>query len=270
MGHRLRQPASKKPVKPRKIAKDAAASVNPDLGLQAWIDALRALPAASVTEADVVAWSEGPLRKFFPFEKFLGAYGNLSGGRIQMRSLVSSGHAPDFLAGLESKFDLKSRGCFAWWVSNRKAFILDRDGALDEAGVAITATRLELEEIDRFALGVVAAHGVIDPFANAGTYLSFSGVPRTWPKRTLAALDLIAPVLHMLFLRTKQAAESPIDLTALTDRQREMVDLAVTGLSDKEIARRLAISDHTVGNHFRAIYERLGVSKRSQLIALLK
>ena len=49
-----------------------------------------------------------------------------------------------------------------------------------------------------------------------------------------------------------------------------MVDLAVTGLSDKEIARRLAISDHTVGNHFRAIYERLGVSKRSQLIALLK
>ena len=121
-----------------------------------------------------------------------------------MRSLVSSGHAPDFLAGLESKFDLKWRGCFAWWVSNRKAFILDRDGALDEAGVAITATRLELEEIDRFALGVVAAHGVIDPFANAGTYLSFSGVPRTWPKRTLAALDLIAPVLHMLFLRTSR------------------------------------------------------------------
>ena len=49
-----------------------------------------------------------------------------------------------------------------------------------------------------------------------------------------------------------------------------MVDLAVTGMSDKEIARRLSISDHIVGNHFPAIYERLGVSKRSQLIALLK
>lgn len=260
----------KKPVAPRKTGKDEAISTPPDLNLQAWIDALRALPAAAVTEADVLAWTEGPLRHFFPFEKFLGAYGHLSGGRIQMRSLVSSGHAQDFLAGLESKFDLKSRGCFAWWVSNRKAFILDKDGALDEAGVPITATRLELEEIDRFSLGVVAAHGVIDPFANAGTYLSFSGVPRTWPKKTLAALDLIAPVLHTLFLRTKQAAKSTIDLTALTDRQREMVDLAVTGMSDKEIARRLAISDHTVGNHFRAIYERLGVSKRSQLIALLK
>ena len=109
--------------------KHNAASAPPDLDLQAWIDALRARPSASVTEADVLAWTEGPLRQFFPFEKFLGAYGNLSGGRIQMRSLVSSGHAPDFLAGLESKFDLKSRGCFAWWVSNRKAFILDKDGA---------------------------------------------------------------------------------------------------------------------------------------------
>jgi DNA-binding CsgD family transcriptional regulator len=231
---------------------------------------LRKLPTAPVTEGDVVAWVEGPLRNFFPFEKFLGAYGNLSGGRIQMRSLVSSGHSPEFLSGLEGRFDLKARGCFAWWASNRKAFILDKSGALDGAGAPIVATRRELEEIDRFALGVVAAHGVIDPFVNAGTYLSFSGVPETHPKRTLAALDLIAPVLHTLFLLTKQAEKSAVDLTVLTDRQRELIDLASTGLSDKAIARRLSISDNTVGNHFRAIYERLGVSKRSQLIALLK
>jgi hypothetical protein len=103
MGYRLHHPAGKKAVKPRKTGKDKAASAPPDLDLQAWIDALRALPAAAVTEADVLAWTEGPLRQFFPFERFLGAYGNLSGGRVQMRSLVSSGHAPDFLAGLESK-----------------------------------------------------------------------------------------------------------------------------------------------------------------------
>jgi DNA-binding CsgD family transcriptional regulator len=49
-----------------------------------------------------------------------------------------------------------------------------------------------------------------------------------------------------------------------------LVDLATQGLSDKEIALRLGISHNTVGNHFRAIYARLGISKRSQLIALLK
>jgi len=36
------------------------------------------------------------------------------------------------------------------------------------------------------------------------------------------------------------------------------------------IATRLGISENTVGNHFRGIYERLGISKRSQLIAALK
>jgi DNA-binding CsgD family transcriptional regulator len=266
----LRHPTKKKAVKPRKIARRDAAPGFPDPDLLTWVGALRVLPAAPVTEADVLAWVEGPQRQFFPFEKFLGAYGNLSGGRIQMRSLVSSGHTPEFLSGLESTFGLKTRGCFAWWVSNRKAFILDNTGALDETGASIVPSRRELDEIERFSLGVVAAHGVIDPFANAGTYISFSGVPKTQPKRTLAALNLIAPVLHTLFLLTKQAAAPAVDLMALTDRQRELVDLAMTGLSDKAIARRLSISDHTVGNHFRAIYERLGVSKRSQLIVLLK
>jgi DNA-binding CsgD family transcriptional regulator len=252
------------------IAKSDVALGCSDLDLNAWIRVLRMLPAAPVTEDDILAWVDGPLRRFFPFERFIGAYGNSLGGRIQVQSLVSSGHKLEFLAGLESTFDLKLRGCFAWWVSNRKPFILDQAGALDEAGVWRFATKRTLEEMERFSLGVVAAHGVIDPFANAGTYISFSGVPRTQPKRTLAALDLIAPVLHTLLLQTKQAEKSAVDLMALTDRQRELLDLALTGLSDKAIALRLAISDHTVGNHLRAIYARLGISKRSQLFALLK
>ena len=261
----------------RKEAGELASVLKTDVSLkrsdpdfQAWIDALGTLPTTPITENDILTWVEGPLRRFFPFNGFLGAYGNLSGGRIRMRSLLTSGHTPEFLSGLEDAFDLRSRGCFAWWTANRKAFMLDKTGALDEAGVEVIATRRELEEIERFSLGVIAAHGVIDPFVRAGTYISFSGVPRTRPKQTLAALNLIAPVLHMLFLATRQIEKSPIDLTALTARQRELVDLALEGLPDKAIARRLSISDHTVGNHFRAIYAQLGVSKRSQLIALLK
>jgi DNA-binding CsgD family transcriptional regulator len=240
------------------------------LDLQTWLAALSALPGAPVTESDILTWVEGPLRKFFPFEKFLGAYGGLSGGMIRMRSLVTSGYPQEFLSTLENVFDVTSRGCFSWWTSKRKPFFLDATGARDERDVQIHASKRELEELKRFALGAVAAHGVIDPYAKAGTYISFAGVPKTGHKRTLAALDLIAPVLHSLFLATKQPEKAGVDLTALTDRQRELIDLALEGLSDKAIARRLSISDHTVGNHFRAIYAQLGVSKRSQLIALLK
>jgi len=255
---------------PGQIDEAGSASDLPEADFQAWTGALRELPQGRVTEADVLAWVEGPLRQFLPFEKFIGVYGTLSGGRIHMLSMLSSGHDPAFLASLESSFDLKMRGCFEWWVSNRKPFIVDMAGEVDEVGVRRFVTRRSLEEIERFSLGVIAAHGVVDPFMLAGTYFSFSGVSAAQPGRTLSALELIAPVLHMLYLQTKQAAKSAVDLTVLTDRQRALVDLARNGLSDKEIAAQLAISDHTVGNHFRAIYARLGISKRSQLIALLK
>jgi DNA-binding CsgD family transcriptional regulator len=270
MRDRLRHPLQNSGVELGRIENGDVATGYSDLDLDTWTNALRLLPTAPVTEGGVLTWVEGPLRRFFPFEKFYAGYGSLSGGRIQTRSLITSGYPPEFLASLESTFDLKMRGCFAWWVANRKAFILDETGGHDEAGIPISATKRELAEIERFSLGLVAAHGVIDPFVNAGTYISFSGVPRAKPKRIFAALDLIAPVLHTLFLQTKQAEKSTIDLMALTDRQRELVDLALKGLSDKEIASRLGISDHTVGNHFRAIYAKLGISKRSQLIASLK
>lgn len=99
---------------------------NSYLDLDTWIHTLRMVPTTSVTESDVLAWVEGPLRCFFPFEQFWGGYGGLSGGRMQMRSLATSGHSKEFIAGLENTLDLKWRGCFEWWVSNRKAFILDK------------------------------------------------------------------------------------------------------------------------------------------------
>jgi DNA-binding CsgD family transcriptional regulator len=239
--------------------------------LGAWSAALRAAPISEVTDVNLLTWVEGPLRQFFPFEKFTGVFGDVSGGRFQMRSLLSSGHTPEFLAGLEGMFDLESRGCFNWWVANRRPFILEREeGGRDEVGNRIFATERELAEVEQRSVGIYAAHGVFDPFANAGTYFTFSGVPRDQPGLTFTALDLITPVLHKLFLQTKRSEHVPFDLSALTDRQRELMDLARQGLSDKAIAWRLAISEHTVGNHFRAIYAKLGIAKRSKLIALMR
>jgi two-component system nitrate/nitrite response regulator NarL len=53
----------------------------------------------------------------------------------------------------------------------------------------------------------------------------------------------------------------------LTDRQSQVVDLLQAGLTNKEIARRLFISEGTVKLHLHAIYQRLGISTRGKLIA---
>jgi DNA-binding CsgD family transcriptional regulator len=264
--HRMRKNVAKQ----NRLAERDVASGRFDLNLDPWVEALRALPESPATEDDVLAWLEGPLRRFFPFEKCLIAYGGLSGGVIQMRGrMLSSGHTPEYLASRERVFDLKSRNCFSWWVAARKPFMIDHAGAMDSTGARIFATRREFDELKQYSLGVIAAYGVIDPFGKSGTYMSFSGVPRTQPSRTFAALELIAPVLHALYMQTKPVVKSRVDLTMLTTRQRELVDLAIEGLSDKAIALRLAISEHTVGNHFRTIYAKLGISRRSQLITML-
>lgn len=53
----------------------------------------------------------------------------------------------------------------------------------------------------------------------------------------------------------------------LTRRQREVVDLVVRGLTNREIARQLFISERTADSHLEQIRNKLGVSSRAQISA---
>jgi len=57
-------------------------------------------------------------------------------------------------------------------------------------------------------------------------------------------------------------------LAALTDRERQIVQLVSEGLSNKEIGRRLDISDGTIKAHLHNIYDKLAVNNRTALAAL--
>lgn len=58
-------------------------------------------------------------------------------------------------------------------------------------------------------------------------------------------------------------------LRALTPREREVAVRVVDGLTDREIAERLALSHHTVGQHVKSIYRKLGVDSRVRLTRLV-
>lgn len=51
----------------------------------------------------------------------------------------------------------------------------------------------------------------------------------------------------------------------ISPRERQIVQLVVEGCKNKEIARRLFISEKTVKNHLSSIFEKLGVSDRVEL-----
>src|SRR5207237_6784667 len=52
---------------------------------------------------------------------------------------------------------------------------------------------------------------------------------------------------------------------ALTDRQRQVVELLAAGLSNQEIGEQLGISPRTVKAHCDVLRQKLGVSRRRQI-----
>jgi two-component system, NarL family, response regulator YdfI len=56
------------------------------------------------------------------------------------------------------------------------------------------------------------------------------------------------------------------DFDALTPREREVLDMLAFGLSNKEIAWRMKISEHTVKSHVASIFAKLNVSTRTEAV----
>jgi DNA-binding CsgD family transcriptional regulator len=80
---------------------------------------------------------------------------------------------------------------------------------------------------------------------------------RVWAERARDELDRVA-------------GPSRRDADDLTPSQRRTVELAVDGLSNKEIAARLVVSVHTVEVHLSRAYAKLGVRSRTQLAGRLR
>lgn len=63
---------------------------------------------------------------------------------------------------------------------------------------------------------------------------------------------------------------SPELATDLTRREQELLALIAEGLTDKDIARRLNLSPSTVRTYNSALYQKLGVTSRTQAIRIAK
>ncbi len=93
-------------------------------------------------------------------------------------------------------------------------------------------------------------------------------IPKSAPSQVLInALKVILaggtymPTGILSALRNADAAAGRDELTL---RQRRVLELLSTGLSNKRIARELAISEITVKAHVSAIFRKLGVTNRMQ------
>jgi DNA-binding NarL/FixJ family response regulator len=72
-------------------------------------------------------------------------------------------------------------------------------------------------------------------------------------------------ILELLPARSAPAEQPPVG-EALSEREREILQLVANGLSNREIAARLFLSHYTVETHVKRIYRKLAVSSRAMAV----
>lgn len=85
--------------------------------------------------------------------------------------------------------------------------------------------------------------------------------------RTVAKGEsVIHPSMTKKLLNFHQQRKQYDEDNSLTEREKEVLNCLVEGLSNKEIADRLFISDKTVKIHVSKIFKKLNVKSRSQVV----
>lgn len=67
-----------------------------------------------------------------------------------------------------------------------------------------------------------------------------------------------------------RASSASPELTGLTAREGQVLDLIARGISNPEISQRLGIAPKTVGNHISSVFLKLGVATRAEAIVLAR
>jgi len=113
--------------------------------------------------------------------------------------------------------------------------------------------RTVLEAIDAGAAGYLLKDGDMDDILRAVRAANQGESP-------------LAPRAAQAILSARPARQLP----ALSTREREVVDLVISGLRNREIADRMGITEKTVKTHLTHVYQRLGVATRREMIDAFK
>ncbi|MEP6774169.1 MAG: tetratricopeptide repeat protein [Chloroflexota bacterium] len=146
-------------------------------------------------------------------------------------------------------------------------------GAVDAALEAI-GTGLDAVDQAEFESSLATVRAQLDPQAFAQAWAE--GHTLSLPQAAELALQ---PPDRQLALKTREAGATPESEDALphaldaglvatypdglTVREVEVLRLVAAGLSNPQMAERLALSHHTVQAHVRSIYSKIGVTSRS-------
>lgn len=99
-------------------------------------------------------------------------------------------------------------------------------------------------------------------FATVGIWL---GLKLTRPRVTVVVKEVQVPVVGP-FVRN----EARLEQLGITPRELEILEAMASGLSNREIAARLFVSENTVKTHAARVFDKLSARRRTQAVQLAK
>ncbi len=99
-------------------------------------------------------------------------------------------------------------------------------------------------------------------FAGLGIWL---GLTLTRKKTTIVIKEIPAQAADRFI-----ADEKRVSQLGITARELEILGLIATGLSNREIASRLFVSENTVKTHSSRLFDKLGAKRRTQAVQIGK
>jgi DNA-binding NarL/FixJ family response regulator len=132
----------------------------------------------------------------------------------------------------------------------------------DEPGIVIVGLDDSLMEV--LSRNGVRATGVVPADADATTLRAAIGAVAAGlsvrpPELSMAKADHARPRSAL----SDDGVDPPVDVEPLTAREADVLDSLAQGLSNRAIATRLGISEHTVKFHLVSIFGKLGATTRT-------
>jgi DNA-binding CsgD family transcriptional regulator len=240
------------------------------------ISQLTRLALSACSKAEFRGRALGLLARTFPFDR--GAWEELPPfGEFRVdfpaRRPVGLDVPPQRVGGALLRLDLERYG------RPRAVLIVERDegafGANEESRLrTLLPTLILADEGAARSTGVQAARALTAREADVVEYVRLgytnAQIALATGRSVAAVRNLLVRIFDKTGVRTRaQLVDGPVATRGLTRRESEIVQHLRAGFTNREIGQTLGISTNTVRNTLARLFEKIGVSTRSELMGVL-
>jgi DNA-binding CsgD family transcriptional regulator len=231
------------------------------------LDRLRSESAQIESVDEFKQWTRESIRPIFPHEALGCGYGFVHAGGVGVDGIVPVDYPIDLLRDIRNKAGGIDTPILRRWMVTREPQLFEADSPWPEI------PEQWLAHFRRHKMVNAAAHAIYDTERCIGTYHSFHRLPGRLGEFHIQALGRLVPIMHDVLCRLIEAdnVDGPfaVRLAGLSNREREILEWIGNGKTNREIADILGLQEITVKHHVMSVFDKLGVSKRTQLVSQL-